>query len=123
MLNELEEFRAYTEFPLYVSAGKRDTSYLGRFTFDMLLGFEGLARVLTILARGYMWETDEPDIDRSDVRSARGAVFRTPKKPLPWRSGNTGRTVPICTVNFRSLWTKTGTVGLFATFKTSGNTF
>ena len=65
MLNKLEEFRAYTEFPLYASAGKRDTSYLGRFTFDMLLGFEGLARVLTILARGYIWETGEPDIDRA----------------------------------------------------------
>ena len=65
MLNEIEEFRAYTVFPVYASAGKRDTSYLGRFTFDMLLGFEGLARVLTVLARGYMWETDEPDIDRA----------------------------------------------------------
>lgn len=37
MLNEWEEFRAYTEQPTYTSTGKRDTAYLGRFTFDMLL--------------------------------------------------------------------------------------
>ena len=37
MLNELEEFRAYTDPPVYVSAGKRDNTYLGRFTFDMLM--------------------------------------------------------------------------------------
>ena len=65
MLNELDEFRAYTEQPVYTSSGKRDTSYLGRFTFDMLLDFEGLARVLTILARGYMWQVDNPDVDRA----------------------------------------------------------
>lgn len=65
MLNELDEFRAYTERPTYTSSGKRDISYLGRFTFDMLLDFEGLARVLTILARGYMWRADKPDVDRA----------------------------------------------------------
>lgn len=65
MLNEFDEFRAYTKHPIYASTGKRDTSYLGRFTFDMLLDFEGLARVLTIIARGTMWQTDEPDIDRA----------------------------------------------------------
>lgn len=65
MLNELDEFRAYTQQPVYTSSGKRDTSYLGRFTFDMLLDFEGLARVLTILARGYSWQADKPDVDRA----------------------------------------------------------
>lgn len=65
MLNESDEFRAYTVQPTYTSSGKRDTSYLGRFTFDMLLDFEGLARVLTILARGYMWQADEPDVDHA----------------------------------------------------------
>ncbi len=65
MLNEWEEFRAYTERPTYTSTGKRDTAYLGRFTFDMLLDFEGLARVLTIIARGTMWQLDEPDVDRA----------------------------------------------------------
>ena len=65
MFNEWEEFRAYTEQPTYTSTGKRDTAYLGRFTFDMLLDFEGLARVLTVIARGTMWQSDEPDIDRA----------------------------------------------------------
>ena len=38
---------------------------MGRFTFDMLLDFEGLSRVLTIVARGYMWQGEEPDIERA----------------------------------------------------------
>ena len=55
MINEREEFLAYTGQPVYSAQNKRDTSYMGRFTFDMLLDFEGLSRVLTIVARGYMW--------------------------------------------------------------------
>lgn len=55
MLNELEEFRAYTELPIYKADSKRDTTYMGRFTMDMILDFNGLARVLTILARGYLF--------------------------------------------------------------------
>lgn len=62
MLNELEEFKAYTEPVSYTSAGKRDTTYLGRFTFDTFLSFDGLARVLTIIARGYMFKNGV-DID------------------------------------------------------------
>ena len=52
MINEREEFLAYTEQPIYSAKNKRDTAYMGRFTFDMLLDFEGLSRVLTIVARG-----------------------------------------------------------------------
>ena len=37
MLNEPEEFKAYTQFPKYSANGKRDMSFLGRFTFDMLI--------------------------------------------------------------------------------------
>ena len=65
MLNELEEYRAYTEPPVYTASGKRDNTYLGRFTFDMLMDFEGLTRVLTILARGFMWQEAKPDISRA----------------------------------------------------------
>ena len=65
MLNELEEFRAYTDPPVYVSAGKRDNTYLGRFTFDMLMQFEGLRRVMTILARGFMFDSGSPDFQRA----------------------------------------------------------
>ena len=65
MLNEFAELEAYTTFPAYTAAGKRDTAYLGRFTFDMLKDFIGFHRVLTILARGYMFDAEEPDIDRA----------------------------------------------------------
>jgi hypothetical protein len=56
MLNEIEEFNAYTNTVDYRAAGKYDSTYLGRFTYDMLLKFEGLARVLTIIARGYTFK-------------------------------------------------------------------
>ena len=55
MINEWSEFLQYTGPVTYVASGKRDVHYLGRFTWDTLLDFEGLARVLTILARGYLF--------------------------------------------------------------------
>lgn len=64
MLNEIEEFNAYTGTVDYFTNGKYDSTYLGRFTYDMLLKFEGLARVLTVVARGYMFKDGaEPQID------------------------------------------------------------
>jgi hypothetical protein len=64
MLNETEEFNAYTGAMGYCANGKYDSTYLGRFTYDMLLKFEGLARVLTIIARGYMFKNGtEPQIE------------------------------------------------------------
>ena len=45
MLNEIEEFKAYTTFPEYVIKSKRDTGYLGRFTYDILKNFDALTRV------------------------------------------------------------------------------
>ena len=65
MLNEIEEFRAYTTFPEYTAKNKYDSAYLGRFTFDTLLKCEGLNRVLTILARGYLWQDGAADTDRA----------------------------------------------------------
>ena len=65
MLNEIEEFNAYTSPVIYTAESKRDTSYLGRFTFDSFLEFRGLSRVLTIIARGYMFETETPDTERA----------------------------------------------------------
>ena len=55
MLNEMEEFKAYTKQPTYAAIGKRDTSYIGRFTFRSFTEFEGLGRILTIIARGYLF--------------------------------------------------------------------
>lgn len=54
MVNEIAEFEAYTKTPFYAATGKRDTSYLGRFTFATFTNFEGLGRILTVLARGYL---------------------------------------------------------------------
>jgi hypothetical protein len=65
MLNEIDEFKSYTQFPEYCAHGKRDMSFLGRFTFDMLIKQIGLHRVLTTVARGYMFESETPDIDRA----------------------------------------------------------
>lgn len=73
MLNEVEEFRAYTELPVYKADNKRDTTYMGRFTMEMILKLEGLARVLTILARGYLFSGEgiEP---RKQIEYARRAL-------------------------------------------------
>ena len=65
MLNELEEFRAYTTPVKYEVSRKGDTSFLGRFTLESLLNFEGMSRILTILARGYMFQSMMSDIDRA----------------------------------------------------------
>lgn len=66
MIDEIEEFRAYTEATNYTARNKHDAAYLGRFTYGMLMDFEGLARVFTILARGYMYRDDSaPDVERA----------------------------------------------------------
>ena len=82
MLNELEEFRAYTTFPEYKADRKNDTTYMGRFTFPMLMDFWGFQRVLTILARGFLFESGSDGYDRIDY--ARTAL-------LAWCSVSTGR--------------------------------
>ena len=66
MLNEWEEFSAYTEFPEYKAEGKGGTAYMGRFTFPMLMDFKGFRHVLTILARGYLFREDGSGYDRID---------------------------------------------------------
>ena len=55
MINEWEEFCAYTGTVSYTASKKSDTPWLGRFTFATILEFEGMARILTILARGYLF--------------------------------------------------------------------
>lgn len=55
MINEWEEFCAYTGTVSYTASKKSDTTWLGRFTFATILEFEGMARILTILARGYLF--------------------------------------------------------------------
>ena len=69
MLNEWQEFLDYTGVVTYTASGKNDTTYLGRFTFDTLLDFEGLARVLIILARGYLFHEANGSILQGNLRS------------------------------------------------------
>ena len=80
MLNEPEEFKVYTQFPKYNANGKRDMSFLGRFTFDMLIKQIGLHRVLATVARGYMFETGTPDIDRAKRAMQAWCSLPTEKK-------------------------------------------
>lgn len=55
MTNEWQEFKAYTGKPTYSAENKHDLSYLGRFTFKTITDYEGLGRILTIIARGYLF--------------------------------------------------------------------
>ena len=67
-MNEWEEFSAYTVFPEY----KKGT-YLGRFTLPMLLDIMGFQRILTILARGYLFRDGSDGYDR--IETARRALL------------------------------------------------
>lgn len=81
MLNEIEGFKAYTGKPTYSAAGKRDATWLGRFTFDTLMDFEGMGRVLTIVARGYLFQDNNDPYDRIEhARNALCAWCSVPEK-------------------------------------------
>ncbi|MGO5029729.1 hypothetical protein [Candidatus Agathobaculum pullicola] len=71
-----KEFQDYTGAVTYTARNKQDTTYLGRFTFDTILDFEGLNRVLAILARGFLFHNEhgsptEAPLERIDY-SMRG---------------------------------------------------
>ena len=68
MLNEWEEFCAYTGAVSYTAARKSDTTYMGRFTFATILEFEGMARILTILAHGYLFHDKYGAVLPGDLR-------------------------------------------------------
>ena len=77
MVNEWSEFLQYTGPVTYAASGKRDVRYLGRFTWDTLLDFEGLARVLAVLARGYLFHHPDGSLTgnpRSRIEYARRAL-------------------------------------------------
>lgn len=78
MLNEKEEFLSYTGVPVYSSVNKQDYSYLGRIAFATILDFEGLPRIFSIIARGYMYGGREPNTDRA--RKALSAWCSIPDK-------------------------------------------
>lgn len=87
MLNEKEEFLAYTAKVNYTACNKQDSSFLGRFTFEMLTDFIGLYRVFTIIARGYMFETGEADTDRARKALLAWCSVPDKKRDLPKKEG------------------------------------
>ena len=87
MTNEWAEFKAYTEQPIYTAERRTDTTYLGRFTFDMITEFSGFGRILTTIARGYLFHDkdgatlDGNPYDRIDIaRKALCAWCSVPDK-------------------------------------------
>lgn len=73
--NEWAEFLAYTKDPTYTVRNKKDNGFLGRFTMDMLMENYGFARILTVLARGYLFHNpdgtqraDDPHERTDDAR-------------------------------------------------------
>ena len=59
MTNEWLEFQAYLKSPSYSAENKHDLSYLCRFTFKTITDFEGFGRILTIIARGYLFHNQD----------------------------------------------------------------
>ena len=75
--NEWAEFLAYTKEPTYTVKNKKDNGFLGRFTMDMLMEDYGFARILTVLACGYLFHNpdgtqraDDPYERTDDARHA-----------------------------------------------------
>ena len=68
MLNEWQEFLDYTRPVEYHASGKKDTAWLGRFTFEALRDFSGMNRILTILARGFLFHDSDGTLLPGDPR-------------------------------------------------------
>ena len=68
MTNEWNEYKAYIGQPTYAVSNGKDTSFLGRFTTDMIKDFKGFARIFTILARGYLFHNADGSLKSGDPR-------------------------------------------------------
>lgn len=66
MTNEWKEFQDYISVPDYKAVSKKDTSYLGRMLIDIFADFKGLERILTILARGYLFHNRDGSLKEGD---------------------------------------------------------
>lgn len=99
MTNEWKEFQAYVCAPKYHAKAKRDLSYLGRFSFRTITDYEGLGRILTIIARGYLFHDKEGNILKGDpysrIEHARNALCAWCSMP--------GKNIIIPYVNFSEL--------------------
>lgn len=75
MLNEWQEFLDYTEPVEYRASGKKDATWLGRFTFEALKEFSGMNRILTILARGLLFHASDGTLLPGDPRERIGCAY------------------------------------------------
>lgn len=90
MLNEIQEFLDYTTPVIYIAKAKADTAYLRHFTLDFFTSFDGLNRVLTTIARGYLFQNGEPDIERARKGLLAWSSIPESKKATPkqeWQYG------------------------------------
>ena len=112
MINEWEEFCAYTGTVSYTASKKSDTTWLGRFTFATILEFEGMARILTVLARGYLFHGKDGAVISGDphdrVDHARRALCAWCSVP---EDGHSKRTFQRYTRSSRSWWMRTEPAG------------
>ena len=83
MLNEIQEFLDYTTPVTYTAKAKSDTTYLRHFTLDFFTSYDGLNRVLTIIAKGYLFQNGEPDIDRAKRALLAWSSIPESKKATP----------------------------------------
>lgn len=122
--NEWAEFLAYTKEPTYAVRNKKDNGFLGRFTMDMLMENYGFARILTVLARGYLFHNpdgtqraDDPYERTDDARRFLCAWSSIPDKRMPpqGRSGSSEQISGSFKVRFPSLWMRTAVDGIFDT--------
>ena len=67
MTNEWNEYKAYIGQPTYAVSNGKDTTFLGRFTTDMIKEYKGFARIFTILARGYLFHNADGTITEQTV--------------------------------------------------------
>ena len=83
------------------------------------MGFIGLKLVLTIIAHGYMFRDDSPDIDY--IRRAICAWYNIPDKKLPLRrrSGNSGVISATCIGSFSNWSIQRDMAGFIETFTKS----
>ena len=83
MLNEIQEFLDYTTPVTYTVKAKADTTYLRHFTLDFFTSFDGLNRVLTIIARSYLFQNGAPDVDRAKRALLAWSSIPESKKATP----------------------------------------
>ena len=75
MTNEWNEYKAYIDQPIYTVSNGKDTTFLGRFTTEMIKDFKGFARIFTILARGYLFHNADGSLKDGDPRERIEHVF------------------------------------------------